>query len=80
LALHSKEKQELSVLHLVGSRVSKYYFNLSWFWSNEVKKLQHVKEYFVVVHPDGFWQIRRIQRFIISDAIDERHARQIATC
>jgi len=57
LALHSKEKQELSVLHLVGSRVSKYYFNLSWFWSNEVKKLQHVKEYFVVVHPDGFWQI-----------------------
>ncbi|MEL6929449.1 MAG: D-alanine--D-alanine ligase [Cyanobacteria bacterium J06600_6] len=47
----------LSVLHLVGSAVSDFYFQLSTLYASEVVQPQNVNSSYVVVHPDGMWQL-----------------------
>lgn len=47
----------LSVLHLVGSAVSDFYFQLSLVYAQEVVQPAGVKSYYAVVHPDGLWQL-----------------------
>lgn len=53
------EEKTLSVLHLIGSRVSNYYFNLSWFWSNRIVNPSNTNSYYAIVHPDGLWQLKK---------------------
>jgi D-alanine-D-alanine ligase len=48
---------ELRVLHLVGSRVSDFYYNLSMVYAKGVLQAAGVNSYYAVVHPDGFWQL-----------------------
>lgn len=48
---------ELQVLHLVGSRVSDFYYNLSMVYAKGVVQPVGVSSYYAVVHPDGFWQL-----------------------
>ena len=48
---------KLRVLHLAGSRVSKFYYNLSIMYVKEVVQPAGVKSHYAVVHPDGFWQL-----------------------
>ncbi|MEL7034428.1 MAG: D-alanine--D-alanine ligase [Cyanobacteria bacterium J06592_8] len=47
----------LRVLHLAGSRVSDFYYNLSLIYAKEVVQPVGVKSYYAVVHPDGCWQL-----------------------
>ncbi|MDJ0588484.1 MAG: D-alanine--D-alanine ligase [Pleurocapsa sp. MO_226.B13] len=47
----------LSVLHLVGSAVSDFYYKLSVIYAKEVVQPTGVKSYYAVVHPDGSWQL-----------------------
>lgn len=47
----------LRVLHLAGSRVSNFYYNLSILYAKEVVQPVGVSSYYAVVHPDGFWQL-----------------------
>ncbi|MGD1922171.1 MAG: D-alanine--D-alanine ligase [Pleurocapsa sp.] len=47
----------LSVLHLLGSAVSDFYYKLSVLYASEVVQPLGVKSYYAVVHPDGMWQV-----------------------
>lgn len=47
----------LRVLHLAGSRVSEFYYNLSMIYAKEVVQPLGVTSHYAVVHPDGFWQL-----------------------
>ena len=47
----------LRVLHLAGSRVSNFYYNLSIIYAKEVVQPVGVNSYYAVVSPDGFWQL-----------------------
>ncbi|NMG07702.1 D-alanine--D-alanine ligase [Brasilonema sp. UFV-L1] len=47
----------LRVLHLVGSRVSDFYYNLSMIYGKEVVQPVGVSSYYAVIHPDGLWQL-----------------------
>lgn len=48
---------QLRVLHLAGSRVSKFYYNLSIMYAKEVVQPAGVKSHYAVIHPDGLWQL-----------------------
>ena len=50
-------ESQLRVLHLAGSRVSDFYYNLSLIYAKEVVQPVGVSSYYAVVHPDGFWQL-----------------------
>lgn len=47
----------LRVLHLAGSRVSNFYYNLSIIYAKEVVQPVGVSSYYAVIHPDGLWQL-----------------------
>lgn len=47
----------LRVLHLAGSRVSDFYYNLSVIYAREVVQPVGVSSYYAVVYPDGLWQL-----------------------
>ncbi|MGD1804480.1 D-alanine--D-alanine ligase family protein [Dapis sp. BLCC M126] len=47
----------LRVLHLAGSRVSDFYYNLSIIYAKEVVQPVGVSSYYAALHPDGFWQL-----------------------
>ena len=47
----------LRVLHLAGSRVSNFYYNLSIIYAKEVVQPVGVSSYYAIVHPDGLWQL-----------------------
>ena len=47
----------LRVLHLAGSRVSNFYYNLSMIYAKEVVQPVGVSSYYAVVNPDGLWQL-----------------------
>lgn len=47
----------LRVLHLAGSSVSDFYYNLSVIYAREVVQPIGVSSYYAVVHPDGLWQL-----------------------
>lgn len=47
----------LRVLHLAGSRVSEFYYNLSTIYAKEVVQPSGVSSYYAVVSPDGSWQL-----------------------
>lgn len=47
----------LRVLHLAGSRVSDFYYNLSNIYATQVVQLVGVSNYYALVDPDGFWQL-----------------------
>ncbi|MEB3343544.1 D-alanine--D-alanine ligase [Okeania sp.] len=55
--LSSDTTVTLRVLHLAGSRVSNFYYNLSILYAKEVVQPVGVSSYYAVVHPDGFWQL-----------------------
>ena len=48
---------KLTVLHLVGSAVSDYYYQISVLYASEVVHPAGVTSYYAVVHPDGMWQL-----------------------
>jgi D-alanine-D-alanine ligase len=50
-------ESQLRVLHLAGSRVSDFYYNLSIIYAKEVVQPVGVSSYYAVVHPDGLWQL-----------------------
>ncbi|MEO1374542.1 MAG: D-alanine--D-alanine ligase [Cyanobacteria bacterium J06635_10] len=50
-------KSELRVLHLAGSRVSEFYYNLSLIYAQDVVQPIGVSSYYAVVHPDGQWSL-----------------------
>ncbi len=47
----------ISVLHLVGSAVSDFYYKLSVIYAREVVQPAAVKSHYAVVNPDGSWQL-----------------------
>ncbi|WP_293064945.1 D-alanine--D-alanine ligase [Okeania sp. SIO2B3] len=47
----------LRVLHLAGSLVSDFYYNLSILYAKEVVQPVGVSSYYAVVHPDSLWQL-----------------------
>lgn len=49
----------LRVLHLAGSSVSQFYYNLSMIYAKEVVQPVGVSSHYAVVDPDGFWQLGR---------------------
>lgn len=56
----SEERQaKLQVLHLAGSRVSEFYYNLSIIYAKEVVQPKGTAHYYAVVKPDGSWQLGR---------------------
>ncbi|WP_413160983.1 D-alanine--D-alanine ligase [Capilliphycus salinus ALCB114379] len=55
--LSSAPISKLRVLHLAGSSVSDFYYNLSLIYAKEVVQPVGVSSYYAVVHPDGFWQL-----------------------
>lgn len=57
LSLIENSTSKLRVLHLAGSRVSKFYYNLSMIYAKEVVQPIGVSSYYAVIHPDGFWQL-----------------------
>ncbi len=48
---------ELRVLHLAGSRVSDFYYNVSIIYARDVVQPAGVNSYYAVIHPDGCWQL-----------------------
>lgn len=48
---------QLRVLHLAGSLVSEFYYNLSMIYVKEVVQPVGVISHYAVVHPDGLWQL-----------------------
>ncbi|GAB4527423.1 MAG: hypothetical protein Tsb0014_08170 [Pleurocapsa sp.] len=50
-------RDRISVLHLVGSAVSDFYYKLSVIYAREVVQPAGVTSYYAVVHPDGLWQL-----------------------
>ncbi len=55
--LSSTTNPSLQVLHLAGSSVSDFYYNLSLIYAKEVVQPVGVRSYYAVVHPDGLWQL-----------------------
>ena len=53
----SLDTSTLSVLHLVGSAVSDFYYQLSVIYAQKVVQPIGVKSHYAVVHPDGLWQL-----------------------
>jgi len=53
----SSTKPILRALHLAGSLVSDFYYNLSIIYAKEVVQPVGVSSYYAVLHPDGFWQL-----------------------
>lgn len=53
----SFDNSTLSVLHLLGSAVSDFYYKLSVLYASEVVQPVGVTCYYAVVHPDGMWQL-----------------------
>lgn len=53
----SETMPTLRVLHLAGSRVSDFYYNLSVIYAREVVQPVGVSSYYAVVYPDGLWQL-----------------------
>jgi len=53
----SETMPSLRVLHLAGSRVSDFYYNLSVIYAREVVQPVGVSSYYAVVYPDGLWQL-----------------------
>ncbi|NER05179.1 MAG: D-alanine--D-alanine ligase, partial [Okeania sp. SIO3C4] len=47
----------LRVLHLAGSLVSDFYYNLSIVYAKEVVQPVGVSSYYAVVHPDSLWKL-----------------------
>ncbi len=47
----------MRVLHLVGSIVSDFYYQLSMVYAKEVLQTPSVSNYYAVVIPGGFWQL-----------------------
>ncbi len=47
----------LRVLHLAGSRVSDFYYNLSMLYAKDVVQPVGVSPYYAVIHPDNSWQL-----------------------
>ena len=54
---NSTTTSRLRVLHLAGSPVSKFYYNLSIMYAKEVVQPVGVKSHYAVVNPDGLWQL-----------------------
>ena len=54
---YSFNSANLSVLHLVGSAVSDFYYQLSLLYAREVVQPAGVTSTYAVVHPDGMWQL-----------------------
>ncbi len=52
----SSAHSPLRVLHLAGSRVSLFYYNLSLMYAREVVQPVGVSSFYAVIHPDGLWQ------------------------
>ncbi|NER00321.1 MAG: D-alanine--D-alanine ligase [Cyanothece sp. SIO2G6] len=50
-------ESQLRVLHLAGSYVSEFYFNLSLLYAKEVVQPAGVTSVYVIVSPDGCWQL-----------------------
>ncbi|MGB3531927.1 MAG: D-alanine--D-alanine ligase [Microcoleaceae cyanobacterium] len=48
---------KLRVLHLAGSRVSEFYYNVSMIYARDVVQPTGVESSYAVVHPDGCWQL-----------------------
>ena len=48
---------ELGVLHLAGSQISEFDYNLSIIHAKGVVQPTGVRSYYAVVNPDGFWQL-----------------------
>ncbi len=57
LSSTSTTQSQLRVLHLAGSRVSEFYYNLSMVYAKEVVQPVGVIPYYAVIHPDGCWQL-----------------------
>ncbi len=53
----SSVAKPLRALHLVGSIVSDFYYQLSLVYAKEVLQLPQVENYYAVVRPDGQWQL-----------------------
>ncbi|VEP14431.1 D-alanine--D-alanine ligase [Hyella patelloides LEGE 07179] len=51
------DSNKLSVLHLVGSAVSDFYYKLSVLYAQEVVQPAGVKNNYAVMSPDGLWQL-----------------------
>lgn len=47
----------LRVLHLAGSSVSDFYYNLSMLYAQKVLQPPGVESYYAVVHPNRLWQL-----------------------
>jgi len=47
----------LQVLHLSGSIVSNFYYNLSLLYTKSVVQPFRVSSHYAVIHPDGSWQL-----------------------
>lgn len=47
----------LRVLHLAGSTVSEFYYNLSMIYAQKVVQPASVKSYYAVIDPKGLWQL-----------------------
>ncbi|MGF1491266.1 MAG: D-alanine--D-alanine ligase [Microcoleaceae cyanobacterium] len=52
-----QQTETLRVLHLAGSRVSEFYYDLSLMYVREVVQPAGVQSHYVIVHPDGCWQL-----------------------
>jgi D-alanine-D-alanine ligase len=50
-------ESQLRVLHLAGSRVSEFYYNLSTIYAKDVVQPAGTIRYYAVVNPDGLWQL-----------------------
>lgn len=53
----STNSATLSVLHLVGSAVSDFYYQISLLYGSQVVQPMGVNSHYAVVHPDGMWQL-----------------------
>ncbi len=53
----SSSRDTLQVLHLAGSSVSDFYYNLSLVYAKEVIQPAGTSSYYAIVHPEGFWQL-----------------------
>lgn len=57
LSFSSSTAENLRVLHLAGSRVSDFYYNVSMIYARDVVQPTGVQSYYAVIHPDGLWQL-----------------------
>ena len=57
ISQHQSINSQLRVLHLAGSRVSEFYYNVSMIYAREVVEPIGVTSYYAAIHPDGLWQL-----------------------